>query len=381
MNSYVLRPSYAKKLGLISNNIVGTLGHRRYITNNDIDFEKVAYPLAFSVSKLEYDQMSDLIEILEPIVRERIGFQWTGTKLLNLQDCTLIYPICEKEFVYMTEAERVRLTFSKLDDLIAYKLVWSDLRAYPYLKTVDHYPGARKLENVIVCHKIWLEYVCRLEQRRRNEELEYQMMNNKMITTNDEAEIREWLTAELAMVWNFERVTEHGVTYYSQSPQNILYKEKERKAIERKIRTISAYAKTESIDTYEYKSPLHEIDLKHWLTSSVDRIIVGLTPLVKVKATNRNLLTLHRKAVGRNPWLSKFPPWRQGDIDYFPVLDPDDLLVYTGGEPYVERITDNLPIKEYVTKLPDSTFRAFGDYISVWAAYLLASKNFTSCII
>lgn len=397
MNNYVLRPAYAKIIGISDGISIGTLGHRQYKTDTEVNPIKIANPLSLSISRedVKPEDIYDLIEIIKPVSKERIGFRWTGQKIMKFDDCVLIYPLCDQEFIYMTEAERLRLSFSNLDDLLVYKLVWSDLRAYPYLKSIDTYPDPIKLENVIVYHKVWLEYVSKMELQKRHYDLEYEMADIKTVTTNDESEMREWITAEIAMVWNFERTTANGTVYYSQNFQNLLVVKPQVKQVKPEItlKTVRAYAKTENVKiTVPAIQVLPEIDLKSWLKSSVDRIIVGFTPLILLKSEARNLSRLHGLVCARNPWLRNFPPWSRGGIDYLPVLDPDDLLVYTGRQPTISNIPNKLPgkvIEDIVFLERSAAYQITGnksqwqngELTTVWASYLLTAKNFTPTIV
>lgn len=440
MRSVILRPTMIDHFGLQNYNQVnvGSLGHRMvHIPEELVTTElirEIAKPFAFVVTtnfnneypllardiSFDHNETNGLVDILKALMKKRFGVEWTGTKILRFSDSVLIYPICDGEYFYLTEAERVKLDTFNIDSLLRKRIISSDPSIFTRINGNFH--NAEIVEDLILVDDSIFSYISPREASRRLTRLEFLSMETRrngvtFITSEDE--ISEWLLAEICMVWNFRRVSTDNIEYYSQQPQIVLRNKVKQESIKSRRIMESANSKLDQPVIQELEDcpptlPFEMIsdEFKNFLLTSLKSIVSGNAPILRVPGlvgAKRGERDNMQKQLNHNyDLLAKVNPWSKGlkglveaDLSMsLEVFSPEDLNVLLSGDisNYL-KISSIIPGEimtfsgEKVVKLPDGTVYSIdqssdleerwkrGDLLSRWGAFMLASREYTSCIL
>lgn len=419
----ILRPGLVKKLSLKPDRVgeyVGCLGHRRYHFNNippEI-IEHQAIPLFFSFDKiLTAVEAGAMGKLLGAISVKRWGFTWESFTTIRYDDCTLIYPIVDGDNVYASDLERITIFTIDTSKLIDRRLIHSDLAAVNYS---NKFPGVDVTYGVVTYDAVLYYFITNRELQHRMLEVEYdvgKLTDAGVFTDIDRSDIRQFIKAEICLVWNLKRTVDKGIVFYSQNPQNVLTRVEEKKpqnlpklaprpVIRRKPQpqSVRAHARYDNIQFVKSGQPLpyllSDIEYHDWMEKSVDQILIDRVPIVRLQGSydlsREDLLneTIRRyRIVTRgNKWLTPFTPSVTEDNQVLvPVLGPDDLKTFLS-ETRDQDVPNVVPgtVKDGYVILPekigykvDISQREWseGTTISPWSAYLLVTKGFSSCMI
>lgn len=464
--AFVLRELTVEKLGLrLSTNTVfpvGPFGHNAYsfadLDEKSLDLvsREAARPFFFSIyakfidefpweaTEIDFsgEETNALIEILQPLCKLRLGFDWSGTDIVRFPDSVLIYPMCNGEYVYMTDGERVLLDTFNAQDYLGKRFLTT------YTSALKDFPigfqGVTEQDNMLLCDDTMFNVLSAREIDRRMLSVDYHVWKTRskgIVSNVFDSELDKWILAELCLVWNFNRTTtSNGQEFYSQAPQLTMELEVERKRADIAIASIvpvhnqlptiaslparakrdkgsaAMHSKGDSkiIDRRRFKATERSLpyllthdEFRDFLSRAVLAVKTGSIPVIRIDGNNKTLTrdVLQNKINQSYKLLEKLNPWTKGlkgfvaaDLSmYLPVFSHQDLAFLLTGDDYSYiKISSVLPgtvTKDNYVILSDNLAHSLeatdniqskwsnGELTSKWASYLLASKNLVSCVL
>ncbi len=450
MYSFILQPSFVRrqKLQYTRKYPIGCYGHEKFYFQ-DLSEETMkllsqneARPFAFSLHTesrdlwrggndffIDPEELGALIEILKPLAKNKLGFEWNGTTIVRFTDSIFIYPICNCEYIYMTENERLRLDVIDCVELLGKRLISKDTSILSEIK--GNFQDITIADNLVLCNDIMFDYVSMREIQRRKLNLEYTSWENRKygsVGIHPATEIEKWLLAEICMVWNLKRITLNGQEIFSQQPQQILLEEikVDIKDVEKSLPPPKAPMNSKSESESEPKKEKKFIqaesslpytmlgsELKNFLTFSVHSIWNGGCVCIRIpgyvsenpvreRVSLQNRISRNYSILEKvNPWCKGFRGFVEADLSiYLQVFSPQDMNVaLTGDISNYKPIPSSIPGEvirvqdSNIVRLPDGLFYDLpsedniqekwqrGDFNSPWVNYLLASRQYSSCIL